>query len=248
MFKLSLTELAKKLYRKQFSINPAEQIKYDRKLIFCFSSVLIATFIIFAYYFVLDASNWYEMQPEVVVDKEAWQVLVDPQNKELSLNAKDWVNAKPLIHPEIADKLKKGDVQQVWLRLDLSAETVQLAAQKNAFYYRLGFLIGNINIWLDDQQLVYIPSTYTGSIDLAMPIHKMKQGKSMSLVIQMTPREGARNLVPLALGVKSGLVAYKTGASFMRFNHFINRSRPMALFFVYSVFSMIFFTDRKSVV
>lgn len=241
MFKISLTELAKKLYRKQFSINPAEQIKYDRKLIFCFSSALIATFAIFAYYFLLDADNWYEMQPEIVIEKEAWQVLVDPVNKELNLNSNDWVNAKPLTHPQISEKLKKGDVQQVWLRLDLPAEAVQLAAQRNAFYYRLGFLIGSINIWLDDQQLVNIPSTYTGSIDLAMPIHKMKEGKALSLVIQMTPREGARNLVPLALGVKSGLVAYKTGASFMRFNHFINRSRPMALFFVYSLFSLIFF-------
>jgi hypothetical protein len=241
MFKFSLSELAKKLYRKQFSINPAEQIKYDRKLIFCFSSALIATFFIFAYYFALDADNWYEMHPEIVIEKEAWKVLIDPENKDLTLSSKEWSEAKPLTHPEVADKLKKGQVQQVWLRLDLSEEAVQLAARKNAFYYRLGFLIGNINIWLDDQQLVYIPSSYTGSIDLAMPIHKMKQGKAMSLTIQMIPREGARNLVPLALGVKSGLVAYKTGASFMRFNHFINRSRPMALFFVYSLFSMIFF-------
>lgn len=241
MFKISLTELAKKLYRKQFSINPAEQIKYDRKLIFCFASALIATFFIFAYYFVLDANNWYEMQPEIVVEKDAWKVLVDPKNKELNLKSNEWAEAKALTHPEVADKLKKGQVEQVWLRLDLPAEAIQLAAQKNAFYYRLGFLIGNINIWLDDQQLVYIPSSYTGSIDLAMPIHKMKEGKALSLVIQMTPRDGARNLVPLALGVKSGLVAYKTGASFMRFNHFINRSRPMALFFVYSLFSLIFF-------
>ncbi|MGZ3691182.1 MAG: hypothetical protein ACXVAX_06750 [Pseudobdellovibrio sp.] len=241
MFIQVIQKIASVLYRDRQVMSPEAQMSHDKKLAVFFSGALIATLGLFLYYFILDAANWYDMAPQVAIEKREWQVLIDP-NETLPLSHSSlWNSAKSLTEADTAAVLKSGKVKKVWLKLSVPAEKIKKANELEAFYYRIGFLIGDVRIWVDDDQLVSIPSHYTGSLELALPIYKMNQGQAMSLIISIVPREGARNLVPLTLGIDSGFVAYQTGAAFMRFNHFINRSRPMALFFVYSLFSLIFF-------
>ncbi len=234
--------MARFLYREKKPTDPAQLIRHDRILIYGFSTVLLFAFGLFSFYFVQDAQTWYNLTPQVVVEKNEWQVLIDPPEAEVLSQSPLWVNAPQLNDEESSKKLKAGGLKKVWLKLVLPADKIKKAAELQAYYFRLGFLLGDFRIWVDDNQLVSIPSTYTGSIDLALPIYKMNEGKEMTVVIALNPREGARNIAPLTLGVESGLVNYKTGAAFMKFNHFINRSRPLALFFVYSVFSLMFFS------
>lgn len=239
-----IEKAARFLYRERHTVDPEAQLRHDRRLIFGFTGMLLAALGLFAFYFYQDAAHWYRMRPEVVVEKESWQVLLDPaqfSEKDLTGSERPWADAPALTDPRPAAKLRAGDAAQVWMRVRIPAEQVRKAAEVHAYYFRLGFLIGDIRMWVGGRQLVSIPNTYTGNIDLALPIHQLEAGGPLTVVINMTPREGATNIVPLTLGIKSGLVAYGTGAAFMRFNHFINRSRPLALFFVYSVFSLIFF-------
>lgn len=233
---------ARYLYREKKPTDPVQLIRHDRLLIYGFSAVLLFVFGLFTFYFVQDANTWYHLTPQVVIDKSEWKVLTDPAQREVLSQSTLWSSAKSLTDPDNVQVLKSGDLKKVWLKVVIPEEKVKLASENKAYYFRLGFLVGDFNVWVNDNQLVSVPTTSTGNIDLALPIYKVNEGKELSVIIALNPREGARNIAPLTLGVESGLVNYKTGAAFMKFNHFINRSRPMALFFVYSVFSLLFFS------
>jgi len=234
--------VARFLYREKKPTDPVQLIRHDRVLIYGFTSVLIFVFGLFAFYFLQDAQTWYNMTPQVVVKKSDWQVVIDPSEEEVMSASALWQSAPLLTDSESSAQLKAGGLKKVWLKVVIPSEKIKKAAELQAYYFRLGFLLGDFKIWVDDKQLVSIPTSYTGNIDLALPIYKINEGKDLTVIIALSPREGARNIAPLTLGVESGLVNYKTGAAFMKFNHFINRSRPMALFFVYSVFAVVFFS------
>ena len=204
------------------------------------SALLLSLMGFFVWIFTADARHWMKLDPEFVVARDQWQVLFSQQTTPPEF-AQWQNNSRTLRDPQTTKAFQEDRNNLVWLQATLPKAVAAQAASKHANYFLLGWLTGESMIWANGQLLEHIADTNNSPIVVVIPPAILSSGQNLKIQISINPRIHTPSIVGFTMGLKEGLATYEVASSFRNFFDYIDKVKPMVLFFIYSMFAALFF-------
>lgn len=248
---MTLTDQAKQKMAKQGeSRELARSVWASEKVArVLFSTCAVAVGLYFISALVAESLRWQEVVPDFPIDRSVWNVTPDHTRcDELGktsclVEAITWIDSNetvPLFAPE-GRGLVKIENGPLWISAKIPRSEFARAASFEANQFILGWIKGNFRVWINGEFFASFDDKDLNPKVLSIPMSILMNDSDLEILFHLWPRMGASNLVPLTASLKEGFATYATATNYRNFHDFLNKSKSLAMFSIYFLFSVFFF-------